>query len=154
MVDRQIKETINSHLGIQMVMREWLRAIESATAEKFLQLLLQLMALACQLDLGGFARNIEGFAGRYLFRSKDNGITVSVVFQNGKMSVSDDPLDHTDLVVTFRNAKALMEYILSPKPDILGSMLRQDVTLSDNLNYLYKFAFMAKRLQLMAAGKL
>jgi hypothetical protein len=31
-------------------------------------------------------------------------------------------------------------------------MLRQDVAVDGNLNYLYKFAFMAKRLQLMATG--
>ena len=47
-----------------------------------------------------------------------------------------------------------MNYLLSPKPDILGSVLRQDVMVSGNLNYLYKFAYMAKRLQLMATGKI
>jgi hypothetical protein len=47
-----------------------------------------------------------------------------------------------------------MDYIFSPKPDILGSMLRQDVTLNGNMNYLFKFAFMAQRLRLMATGEL
>ena len=47
-----------------------------------------------------------------------------------------------------------MDYIFSPKPDILGSMLRQDVMLNGNLNYLYKFAFMAQHLRLMATGEI
>ena len=38
---------------------------------------------------------------------------------------------------------------MSPRQDILGSMLRHDVGTEGNLNYLYKFGFMAKQLQLM-----
>jgi hypothetical protein len=48
----------------------------------------------------------------------------------------------------------LMGFLLSPKPDILGSMLRQDISIDGNLNYLYKFAYMAKHLQLKVTGKL
>ncbi len=67
--------------------------------------------------------------------------------------MSKKAIDNTNVTVTFRNDKALMNYILSPKPDILGSILRQDVTIDGNFNYLYKFAYMAKRLQLMATGR-
>ena len=57
-----------------------------------------------------------------------------------------------DITILFKDGKALMGYLLSPKPDILGSILHQEVSLAGNLNYLYKFAFMSKRLQLMAEG--
>jgi hypothetical protein len=77
---------------------------------------------------------------------------VSAVFRDNKMKVSEKPIDNTNIIVNFKDGKALMNYILSPKPDILGSILRQDVTFDGNLNYLYKFAYMAKRLQLLATG--
>lgn len=136
----------------KITLQEWLNSMKSESAEGFLRLLLKVMSLVFKLDLWGFRRNIEGFTGKYLFTSKDKLITASVIFEQGKMKVADNPIDNADLVVTFKNGKALMDYILSPKPDILGSMLRQDVSVNGNLSYLYKFAFMAKRLQLIVTG--
>ncbi len=75
------------------------------------------------------------------------------MFRDNRLRVYDKAIANTDVTVTFKDARALMNYILSPKPDILGSILRQDVVIDGNFNYLYKFAYMAKHLQLMATGK-
>jgi hypothetical protein len=131
----------------------YLEAIKSEGAEEFLEILLKAMKLVFFIDKD-FRRNIENFNGRYLFCSKDHAITVAAVFTHGRLQVREEVIDNTDMTVTFKNAKALMGFLLSPKPDILGSMLRQDVAVDGNLNYLYKFAFMAKRLQLKATGGL
>ncbi len=138
--------------AIETLMKKWLKNIESEFAEEFLEILLKMMSLVLLINYKDFRRNIDGFSGRYLFRSKDNEITVSAVFSDNKMAVSEKEIDNTDVTVIFRDGKALMNYILSPKPDIIGSILRQDVTYVGNLNYLSKFAYMAKRLQLMATG--
>jgi hypothetical protein len=137
---------------IEELLKRWLKSMESEFAEEFLELLLKLMSLMLLINYKDFRRNIEGFNARYLFKSKDNEITVSAVFRDNKMDVSERPIDNTNIIVNFKDGKALMNYILSPKPDILGSILRQDVTFDGNLNYLSKFAYMAKRLQLMATG--
>jgi hypothetical protein len=137
---------------IEELMKRWLKSMESEFAEEFLELLLRLMSLMLLINYKDFRRNIEGFNARYLFKSKDNEITVSAVFRDNKMEVSERPMNNTNVIVNFKDGKALMNYILSPKPDILGSILRQDVTFDGNLNYLSKFAYMAKRLQLMATG--
>lgn len=126
--------------------------IESEFAEEFLELLLKGMGLFICINKE-FRRNIENFKGRYLFKSKDNQITVSACFTNNKMKVKEGVIDTTDIIVNFKNAAALRNFLLSPKPDILNSILNQDITLDGNLNYLYKFAFMAKRLQLSLTGK-
>lgn len=131
--------------------KKFLENIGSGVAEDFLGLLLKLMGLILRLDKD-FRRNIEGFYGKYFFKSRDNQITVSAVFENGELKVSESGVDDPHVVVIFRNAQALMGYLLSPKPDILGSILRQDVKIEGNFNYLYKFAYMAKHLQLMFAG--
>jgi hypothetical protein len=141
-----------SRLGdqaIQVLGKQWVESMESEAMEEFLELLLKLMSAVCFINLKGFGENIKGFTGRYLFTSKDKGITVSAVFEDNKMKVSEKVINNPDIIITFRNGKALKEFMLSPKPDILNSMLRQDVMVKGNLNYLYKFAFMAKRLQLM-----
>ncbi len=153
MGNKMVDSLLVHNPGIKSAMERLLGSIESESSEQFLEILLKLMKLVFILNPNGFRRNIEGFSGRYLFRSSDDSITVSAIFDNGVMTVEEGKIDRPDIAVTFRNGKALMNFILSPKPDILGAMLRQDVTLVGNLNYLYKFAYMAKRLQLMAAGK-
>lgn len=143
-----------SDLRVQDIATQWLDSMGSAAAEGFLRLLLKLMSVAFMLNIKDIRDNIEGFSGRYVFRSKDNSIVASAVFENGSMKVYDRVIENPDMRVTFRDDKALLNYLLSPRPDILGSVLRQDVMVSGNLNYLYKFAYMAKRLQLMAMGKI
>lgn len=121
---------------------------QSEFAEEFLQLLLNLMSLMFYLDRD-FRRNIKGFNARYLFKSRDSGITVAAVFRNGKMKVLEKEINGTNVTVIFKDHKALKNFLLSPKPDILQAILNQDVTYTGNLNYLSKFAYMAKHLQLM-----
>ena len=141
-------------LPIKDIAAQWLDSMGSGVAEGFLRLLLKLMDIVFMLNIWNFRDNIESFSGRYVFHSKDNSIVASSSFENGNMKVYDRIINKPDITITFRDDKALMNYLLSPKPDILGSILRQDITVSGNLNYLYKFAYMAKRLQLLATGQI
>ena len=74
---------------------------------------------------------------------------MAAVFKNGRMDVLEKVIDNPDITITFRDGKTLLNFIISPRQDILGSMLRHDVRTDGNLNYLNKFGFMAKQLQLM-----
>ncbi len=136
---------------LKKAMENFLGCLSSEFAENFLELLLSLMSVVFLVDRD-FRKNIERFTGRYQFRSKDGRITVAALFANDRLEVRREEIDDPDITIQFKDGKALMGYLLTPKPDILGSMLRQEVSLDGNLNYLYKFAFMAKRLQLMATG--
>jgi hypothetical protein len=136
-----------------VMLKEIFESFDSEVTEEFLELLLNAMRISYMFN-PDFRNNIEDFKGRYLFRSRDGKITVAAVFENGKMKVKEEEIGDTDITVSFRSAKALREFIFSPKPDILGSILRQDVVVDGNFNYMYKFAFMAKRLQLMVTGRL
>lgn len=121
-------------------------------AEEFLKILLEVMKMTFVFD-HDYRKNIEGFTGRYLFRSQDHAIAVSAVFMGGEMEITEEEVPNPNVTVIFKDGKALMNFLLSGNPDILGSMLRQEVTPEGNLNYLYKFAYMARRLQLMAGGE-
>jgi hypothetical protein len=134
-----------------MAMKKFAESVKSEFAEEFLESLLGFMKLLFLVD-HDFKRNIRDFNARYLFKSRDGSITVAAIFRDDEMDVQEEEIADPNITVIFKDSKALMNYLLSPKPDVLGSMLRQEVTLDGNLNYLYKFAFMAKRLQLMVSG--
>ncbi|MBU1055020.1 MAG: hypothetical protein KKC46_14510 [Proteobacteria bacterium] len=126
---------------------KFLQEIQSEKAESFLDVLLNLMSLMLCIDKD-FRRNIKNFNARYLFCSKDKTITVAAIFKDNKMKVAKKEIGDTNITVTFRDGKALMNFLLSPKPDILGSILKQDITIDGNLNYIHKFGYMSKNLQL------
>lgn len=123
------------------------KAFQSEVAEELLQMLLNLMSIVFFFDKD-FRRNIENFNARYLFKSRDNRITVAAIFKDNKLTVKEEDIGDTNVTLIFRDQTALRGFLFSPKPDILGSMLRQDITFNGNLNYLYKFAYMANALKL------
>ena len=139
-------------MALEPALKKLFACISSDMAEKFLEVLLDVMKVVFMLD-GDFRRNIDGFEGRYLFRSADRSIDVSACFEDDKLHVSEEEVANPHVTVIFKDGKALMSFLLTENPDILGSMLRQEVTPEGNLNYLYKFAYMARRLQLMATGQ-
>lgn len=132
-----------------------LKQLPGKATDKFLELLLEGMDLAFSV-LPGYSKNIKNFRGRYLFKTKETEtgtgrpvVDAAVIFKNGKMKVDrkpkDDP-DKWDVRVTFKDADALRNFLFSRDQDILDSLLANDVEVDGNLNYVYKFGFMARDL--------
>lgn len=126
---------------------KFMKTLQSEFTEEFLEVLLRLMGLMFCIDKD-FRRNIENFDARYMFMDKSSEITVSAIFKNSKLKVSEKQINDTNVTVIFKDQKALMNFLLSPKPDVLSAILNQDVTYEGNLNYLSKFAYMATHLRL------
>ena len=140
----------------------WLKRLENEllgeVTDEFLELLLRVMKLAFSIDKAldlslspfeGFRKNIEGFKGRYLFRTADNRVAASAIFKDSDMRVEDDPddpIDNWDVRVTFKDAASLRAFLFSKDQDILNSLLENKVAVDGNLNYIYKFGFMARDL--------
>ncbi len=130
---------------------------DGKVTDKFLELLLKGMegAFAASKDkivsiftdkFKGYHKNIEGFKGRYLFRTANNSVLDSAVFENGDMDVMKD-IDDWNVRVTFKNPAALRDFLFSQNQDILDSILANTVEVDGNLNYIYKFGFMARDLR-------
>jgi len=134
--------------GMEKLWVDFGNCFDSELAEEFLQSLLTLMQIMFVVN-HEYRRNIDKFDGRYQFRSEDGEVTIGVVFVNSRMKVVEGMIDNPNITVTFRDGRTLLNFIISPRQDILGSMLKHDVRTEGNLNYLYKFGFMAKQLQLM-----
>ena len=94
----------------------------------------------------GYRKNIENFEGRYLFKTADNLVTASVTFAKGDMKVHSQAIDDPNVTIAFKNPKALWAFIFSKDQDILDSLLANEVEVDGNLNYIYKFGFMARDL--------
>jgi len=134
-LSRRLAQRVGKALQIQL---------REEITEEFLELLLNGMGLCFTLSRR-FRRNLQGFTGRYVFRTRDRQVMVSAVFGGGGMQVSDSEIADWDTRVTFRNTAALWAMLLQ-SGDVLEAILADDVEIDGNLNYVYKFGFMASDL--------
>jgi len=121
--------------------------LDGELTDKFAELLLYGMELAFIL-LASYRRNLRGFRAKYVLCTADGKVAASALFGGGKMSVRDHAVASPTVTVTFQNPGALRRFLFSQDQDILSSILANEVDVDGNLNYVYKFGFMARELQL------
>jgi len=140
-------------MALEKMEEQFLKSIKDKTAENFLEALLLFMKFKFMLD-PSYKRNIENFRGRYQFKSKDDQIAVFVEFKNGEMHIKKELNEDVNVTVIFKDGRSLVNFLLSEKKDILQGLLHNGIRVIGNLNYIYKFAFMANHLQLELTGNL
>lgn len=125
------------------------KQVLGAATDKFIEILLRGMDLYFfTTPDDDFRRNLKDFDGRYYFKGADKAekIRFSATFSNGDMQVHSGAIDDWDVMVTFKNGKALRDYIFSPKQDIFNSISENAVEVDGNLNHIFKFGFMVQDL--------
>ena len=127
--------------------KRMVKAIMSEMTETFLEVLLWGMRLYLIID-PDYRRNINDFHGLLRFRDRAGQVDVLVKFAHGKMTTSEDPVPVADVTIFFKEERSLRNFIIAPKRDILNSLLHNEINISGNFNYLYKFGFMANHLLL------
>jgi hypothetical protein len=106
--------------------------------------------------LEGYHKNLRPdddkppFEAVYLFVSRDGGIQVSAVFLDGRMEVLSDASPNWDIKIVFKDVQGFWRLIFSGGNGVLESIYVNDVEIYGNVNFLFKFAFMARDL----AGRL
>jgi hypothetical protein len=126
--------------------RELAEELRTRATDGFLELLLRGMDVAfsiCQ----SFRKNIENFEARYVFAAGNGKVATTADFANGGMRVHREIREPWTVRVTFASPKALRAFLFSKDQDILDSILANEVEVDGNLNYLYKFGFMARDLE-------
>lgn len=125
--------------------------IETELMDDFLELLLDLMRLAFILNPKQYRKNIKGFRATYNFVSRDRRIGAAAVFANNKMKMKKKQVPDNDpnlkVTVIFKDGYALWKFLMSGTPDVLKSLLDQQIDYTGNLNYLLKFAYMSQHLK-------
>ncbi len=131
------------------ITRRWSKGLIDELSErvtdKFLESLLAGMDLAFYLSKG-YRKNIRDFEGRYLFRTANDAVAAGATFKNGDMEYHREAIDDWNVRVTFKDYEALNAFLFSRDQDILNCLLANDVEVDGNLNYIYKFGFMARDL--------
>lgn len=113
--------------------------------DKFVEVLFFSMEVAFIL-LASYRRNLRDFRGTIVLRTADRRVAASAVFGHEKMTVKTKAVASPDVTVTFKDPAALRRFLFSKDQDILSSLLANEVELDGNLNYIYKFGFMARDL--------
>jgi hypothetical protein len=117
--------------------------------DKLLFLMLKAMGLLFLVDKE-YRKNIKDFTATYVICSRDKKIDVSAIFkkipgffsEKDGMEVKDVIVDNPTTTVTFRDGKAMAEFLLSGNPDVIAGMLDNQLSVSGNLNYLFKFVYL------------
>jgi len=139
-----------TRLGAKKLKRQLL----GEATDRLIEFLLKAMSLSFYLlkkdiNYQNHLRDSEGqpFEGRYLFQTTTgDGIVASATFEDGYMHVRKKAISDWDVKVTFTDGKALRSFLFSEDQDIINSLAENEVEVEGNLNYIYKFGFMAKDL--------
>jgi hypothetical protein len=123
------------------------KLLEDEITDTFLELLLCVMSLLFKIDKN-FRKNIEGFSAVYVFRNITGTLAASAIISNDRMKVKRKEVPGAAATVIFDRGKSLCDLLFSNDPNIFDFMLENRLTYSGNLNYLLKFAFLAKHLKL------
>ncbi len=113
--------------------------------DEFLEILLRAMSLAFAVSRD-YRANINEFAGTLVFCTRVGDVGATVVFHDGKMEVHDEPSAACDCRISFEDPHALRAQLLAANQDILNSIVANTVDVDGNLNYLYRFGYLAREL--------
>ncbi len=161
-------------------LEELLDSLTDDTTRAVLEGLLLLMKIKLGID-PGFRRNIQNFPKKtvkYLFATKSGAVNIPVEFADGTMrwptsaspgqriwarlwswwgGVRKPSAPPADVTLEFANGRALLTYLFKygvlKNRDLLGSLLNNDIHTVGNVNYLFKFAFLANHMLLEVTGE-
>lgn len=139
--------TVINNIRLWWTKRAFIKCLRDEALDFSLELLLGFMRLYLMVN-PAYRKNIENFEARYSFKSTDGRIDAGIVFSKARMSVVRHSIDNTNVAVVFKDGMALKNFLFAPDPDIIGAILNNEVSYTGNLNYLSKFAYMAKNLKL------
>ena len=63
------------------------------------------------------------------------------------MRVRGHVIKNADVTVTFKDGEALTRFVFERDPDLIEAVLDQEIRTEGNLNYLFKFVYMARQLR-------
>lgn len=97
-----------------------------------------------------YRKNIKDFNASYVIKSEDGTIDVTAVFkkvpflltQIDGLEVKDTAVPNPTTAVTFKNGQVMADFLLSGNTDVIEGMLDNKLSVSGNLNYLFKFIYL------------
>lgn len=125
--------------------KKLVKELQGEVTDKFLELLLTAMDAAFWFSRS-FRKNLKGFNAVYVFETVDGSVHTTAQFAGSDMRVFDRRDFRCTARVIFKDPKALRSFLFSKDQDILNSLMANEVEVKGNINYIYKFGFMARDL--------
>lgn len=135
------------HFILGRILKKLEACVDDGVLDNFMFFLLWALEIIFRID-PEFRRNIEHFEARYTFRNQSGTVADSAIFHNGRMRVKHKALEETTITVIFKDSRSIWEFLLSGNPDVFAFILENKLSYIGNINYVMKFAYMAKHLQL------
>jgi hypothetical protein len=136
---------------------KFLNQVKEEVTEEFLIILLHFLRFCCYLD-EYLRRSIKDFKGQIEFRSENKEIRVLAEFKDGylnpkELQPDEELIPPANASIVFKNPEAVKNFLLPPggsegRRDVLRALLNNEIRLEGNLNYIYRFGFLATHLQL------
>jgi hypothetical protein len=100
----------------------------------------------------GLKSTVAPLRAAYRIATSDNRMNVWARFSSGTVSSGRGEGGPVNVTLRFTDVASMLRLFSSPKPDLLGAMLRQQVSFDGNLNYLLKLAYLLQRVLLVVKG--
>ncbi len=129
------------------------KRLENLWAERFLKFFLWCFGVSFRL-FPELRENIEGFEAEFVFKTRDDAVEKSAIFTKDRKGIpvmicEDQSVPEPEVTVVFKDADVLKRYLYSlADQDILELILRNDVYLQGNWNYVCKLLFIIRELHL------
>jgi hypothetical protein len=136
-----------AHRLARLLSRKLAEQLRTQATDDFLETLLRSMDIAFALSSSYRKDNLEGFRARYVFATSDGKVGATARFENGDLKVFAEASDDFTVRVRFKDPAALRRFLFAENQDVLTSLLNNEVELDGNLNYIYKFGYMARDLE-------
>jgi hypothetical protein len=130
----------------KLVSRKLVEQVRTAATDDFLELLLEGMEMAFCIS-GSYRKNIDGFKAKYVFTTADGKVGATARFEDGDMHAAPTPEEDFTVRVQFKDAAALRRFLFAQRQDVLESILANEIEVTGNVNYIYKFGHMARDLE-------
>ena len=138
------------------VRKNFVSQVQEEVTEEFLKILLQFLRFCSYLD-EYLRQSIGTSKWKIELRSEDKDIRVLAEFENGhvkprELEPNEQVVPPANASVVFKNPEAVKNFLLPPgglqgRRDVLRSYLNNEIRLEGNLNYIYRFGFLATHLQ-------
>jgi len=150
---------LNPYWRIQrrLARKKFVNQVKEEVTEEFLEILLQFLRFCSYLD-EYLRQSIGTSKWKIELRSEDKDIRVLAEFENGhvkprELEPNEQVVPPANASVVFKNPEAVKNFLLPPgglqgRRDVLRSYLNNEIRLEGNLNYIYRFGFLATHVQL------
>jgi hypothetical protein len=120
-------------------------------APSVLKALLEVICLAYSSNFN-LRTHIRNISAKYQFTFNDQDVPISLEIKNGGMRTFRGNCEIPDVRLKFKDPGSFRKLLFTAKPDILEMILKQEVAIDGNLNYLLKFIYLLRHLQLKLTG--